>query len=242
MESRSGLLQSRLCFLEGKDMERNQFTCYKSYYDAISLLPDCERLVAYDLLMQYAYVGENPDIGSLPSSVASIFMLLRPNLDAGRRKAENRLGKMKNKAKTNEEQTGNKGEKKEESKDEGKSKVESKSECKSKCEDKKESLYSLNPLTPFERFWQAYPRKEGRREAERVFAEADVSVDVLLRALAEQRQQPNWQKENGRYIPGPAKWLSDRRWETVPPALQSDDFGELELKAIRRIMSNPPGF
>ena len=211
---------------------RKQFTCYRSYYEAIGCLEAEERLAAYDMMMEYAYFGKEPDLQTLPPVVAALFLLMRPNLDAGRRKAENRLGKVKNKERTNEEQTENKRENKSESKSESES--ESKSE--SKCKEEKESLYSNTPpLSPFERFWLAYPRKEGRGEAERVFREVKVPVEVLLRAIAVQRGSPQWQKEGGRYIPSPARWLSQKRWEDRPA--EQAPMGTLEMQAIRRIMT-----
>ena len=69
----------------------------------------------------------------------------------------------------------------------------------------------------FERFWEAYPRKAGKEEARKAFQRVDVPVGVLVDAISVQRKSAQWQKEGGRYIPFPANWLNQRRWEDQPP-------------------------
>lgn len=217
---------------------RKQFTCYRSYYEAISRLPNADRLKAYDLLMSYAFFGLAPDIEDLPALVAGIFILLQPTLDAGRRKAENRIGKMKAAEKTNGKQPQNKEEKKEEHKI--KRKVESEAECKvececeSKCKDEKDSYISDTHTYTFARFWQAYPRKDGMDAAACVFQKLNVSVDVILQALEQQKKQPQWQMEGGRYIPTAAKWLERYPWAQLPGSEGLDP--EMQA-AVRRMMT-----
>lgn len=208
---------------------RKQFTCYRSYYEAIRKIKKAaDRAKAYDILMEYALDGVQPQEDELPVAVSIAFLLIKPTLDTGRKKASNgkKGGEQPSKLQANGKQTASKKEE------------EIEKEVEIELDVEKESY---NPLTPFERFWQAYPRKEGRRDAERAFEGVDVSVDVLLRALEYQRQQPGWQKENGRYIPGPAKWLAGKRWQDSSPP-DPYALGELELQAIRRIMSSPDGF
>ena len=69
----------------------------------------------------------------------------------------------------------------------------------------------------FDRFWEAYPRKVGKEEARKAFERVEVPVDVLVDAISVQRKSAQWQKEGGRYIPFPANWLNQRRWEDQPP-------------------------
>ena len=68
----------------------------------------------------------------------------------------------------------------------------------------------------FERFWEAYPRKMGKEEARKAFQQVDVPVGVLLDAVSVQKKSAQWKKEGGRYIPYPANWLNQRRWEDQP--------------------------
>ena len=65
----------------------------------------------------------------------------------------------------------------------------------------------------FEKFWEAYPKKVGKKEASRAFKKVKEPLDVLLDAIEEQKLSEQWSKENGRFIPNPATWLNQGRWE-----------------------------
>lgn len=71
----------------------------------------------------------------------------------------------------------------------------------------------------FERFWAAYPRKVGKGKARTAFAKALrlTTLDTMLTALAWQRTQPQWLKDGGDYIPHPATWLHQERWDDEAP-------------------------
>ena len=82
-------------------MKRDQFTFYRSYYEALKSLPKKDRTDTVMAILAYALDEELPKLSGVPLSV---FTLIRPTLDSGRIKAENR----KNKTKTNQEQNKNK--------------------------------------------------------------------------------------------------------------------------------------
>ncbi len=93
-------------------MERNQFTFYRSYRDALRALPPKEFKAAVLAICDYALDEVEPDLTGIPNSV---FILIRPTLDSGRIKAANRAKKAEsegegthNKPRTNEKQTQNK--------------------------------------------------------------------------------------------------------------------------------------
>ena len=70
-------------------MERNQFTFYRSIFEAISRIRnDRARAKAYDAICEYALTGKEPELTSLPDAAAIAFISCKPNLDASRRKAE----------------------------------------------------------------------------------------------------------------------------------------------------------
>ena len=72
---------------------------------------------------------------------------------------------------------------------------------------------------PFALFWDAYPRKVGRRDAQQLWQALDVDAALLtaiLQGLARARQSRQWATDGGRYIPNPANWLRGRRWEDQP--------------------------
>ena len=66
----------------------------------------------------------------------------------------------------------------------------------------------------FDRFWEAYPKKQGKGAARKAFkvAKKKVPLDVILSAVERQRQSFQWNQNGGQYIPSPARWLSEERW------------------------------
>lgn len=71
-------------------MQRSQFTFYESFARAMKRIKNKEdRADAYDAIVHYALYGLEPDLDRLPDSAAIAFELIRPNLDASKRKAEN---------------------------------------------------------------------------------------------------------------------------------------------------------
>ncbi len=71
----------------------------------------------------------------------------------------------------------------------------------------------------FEKFWEAYPRHVNRYLAKQAFERLNPDVDTLsaiLKALSRQKESQAWHVEKGRYIPYPARWLSEHRWEDDP--------------------------
>ena len=86
-----------------------------------------------------------------------------------------------------------------------------------KGKDRQDNTEPVRQGQDFDRFWEAYPRKAGKEEARRAFQRVDVPVGVLVDAISVQRKSAQWQKEGGRYIPFPANWLNQRRWEDQPP-------------------------
>ncbi|APW37146.1 hypothetical protein RD110_08000 [Rhodoferax koreense] len=80
-------------------------------------------------------------------------------------------------------------------------------------------------LAGFLEFWKAYPRKVSRPAAHKAWfkvwktREPDRAViDLMLDAIAWQRKTEDWRKEGGRFIPHPATWLNNERWNDEPPA------------------------
>ena len=94
----------------------------------------------------------------------------------------------------------------------------------------------------FEKFWTAYPRKEGKQKARAAFEKVTVPLDVLLTAIESQKRSAQWCKDGGQYIPHAATWLNGKRWEdqlpmdTSIPKGASGHLGDAELEAIRKVM------
>lgn len=86
-----------------------------------------------------------------------------------------------------------------------------------------ESKSNPNCASAFDVFWQAYPRKTGKAAARKAFDKARPPLDVVLKAIEAQNHSAQWQRDNGQYIPYPATWLNQGRWE--------DEVQETELPA-----------
>ena len=85
-------------------MEREQFTFYKSFAEALRIIrKPADRCAAYDALVNYALYGTLPDLDRLPDSAVLFFNMAKPNLDSSRRKAES--GRRGGKANANDEQS-----------------------------------------------------------------------------------------------------------------------------------------
>ena len=85
----------------------------------------------------------------------------------------------------------------------------------------------------FDTFWEAYPRRKGKGAARKAFAKASktVTLGTMLAALERQKASSDWQKEGGQYIPYPATWLNQGRWEDevgidAAPSQRSEDWAE----------------
>ena len=68
----------------------------------------------------------------------------------------------------------------------------------------------------FETFWKAYPRKVGKGAAEKIFKKIHPSGEILrkmLDAIEAQSHSDQWKRDNGQYVPNPATWLNQTRWE-----------------------------
>ena len=67
----------------------------------------------------------------------------------------------------------------------------------------------------FEYFWNAYPKKIGKKEALRAWEKAKDKplLDDILQAIERAKQSEQWMKDNGQFIPNPSTWLNQGRWD-----------------------------
>lgn len=67
----------------------------------------------------------------------------------------------------------------------------------------------------FEAFWAAYPNKVGKAAALKSYKTAARKTDLatMLAAIEAQRRGEKWTRDGGRFIPNPATWLNQERWE-----------------------------
>ena len=72
----------------------------------------------------------------------------------------------------------------------------------------------------FERFWTAYPRKVAKQTAMRAFEKIDpdeAMLETMIAAIGKWKMTDQWNEAGGQFIPHPATWLNQRRWEDELP-------------------------
>lgn len=95
---------------------------------------------------------------------------------------------------------------------------------------------SAQQETKFTRFWSVYPKRVGKQAAQKAFAKAIrvTDIETILSAVEKQKKCDQWTKNNGQYIPNPATWLNQGRWEDeteveVSGKNKRSDFATLEI-------------
>jgi len=92
----------------------------------------------------------------------------------------------------------------------------------------------------FESWWTAYPKKRAKAAAAKAFRRLKLTpelADKIMAALEQQKKSADWLTFGGRFIPYPATWLNNCRWEDEmePPeepetrAATEDDLWRLGL-------------
>ena len=79
----------------------------------------------------------------------------------------------------------------------------------------------------FDTFWKAYPKHVGKKEAKRRFLKLNKALlQVMLQAIDKQKQTDQWRKNNGQFVPNPATWLNQERWEDEVPEKTLDEIAQ----------------
>ena len=68
----------------------------------------------------------------------------------------------------------------------------------------------------FDWFWSEYPKKRAKLEALKAWKETEElrpDVELLIAILSVQKQSMEWVRNGGEYIPYPATYLRQGRWD-----------------------------
>lgn len=85
-----------------------------------------------------------------------------------------------------------------------------------KVNEKKQQLQRHAFDERFETFWKTYPKKIGKGAAEKAWSRissVEAVFEKIVGAVAVQVRSEQWLKDGGQFIPHPATWLNQRRWE-----------------------------
>jgi len=72
------------------------------------------------------------------------------------------------------------------------------------------------PLMGFDKFWEAYPKKKSKGQAEKAWRKINPDEQLcqsIMEGLDRATRSDQWTKDGGRYIPHPATWLNAKGWE-----------------------------
>lgn len=230
---------------------RKQMTFYSSFWEAINALPKKDQLPVMRATIEYGLNGAHNE--KLTVAQSAFFSLIKPNLDASRKKASGgKTGGSRTKASCKDSESIPQASRKDAaSEKEREDEIESELEV----EIEKESLLSSSATAAednkpaaeasagFDVFWEKFPNKVCMREAADAWKDICVSETTPAQILAGLDRWINsleWEKEGGRYIPRPARWLSELRWQEHPrekiPQGATGNLGTAELEAIQRLL------
>lgn len=99
-------------------------------------------------------------------------------------------------------------------------------ESESESEKEKESE-SNSSASAFDLFWNAYPKKVGKDAAKKAFQKVKAPIETLVYAIEKQKRSAQWLKDGGQYIPNPATWLNQGRWEDELPEPKSGQTSQM---------------
>jgi len=96
--------------------------------------------------------------------------------------------------------------------------------------EERETLCARDPRELlFDEFWKAYPKKNSKKYAHQAFMNIKGLSKVfptMMNALEKQKQSNDWFKDHGQYIPNPATWIHQERWNDEGVKDTSDGVSE----------------
>ena len=205
-------------------MKRKAFSFLRSFYEAACNLSSNKSLQA-DFLMAVCNYGLNATEPEPGGELAALFALVKPNLDISFAKSvAGAKGGSRNKAdesnpEADESELEAEGSRSEANESRNKADESNPEAIKDKglrIKDKglKQSLDLFD--ADFETFWKEYPRKTGKGAAKRAFEKAllkGATLESLVSAVRRQKCGSQWTRDGGQFIPHPATWLNQERWE-----------------------------
>jgi hypothetical protein len=96
------------------------------------------------------------------------------------------------------------------------------------------------PADPFNDFWKAYPRKVGKQAAAKAFqaaakANTSHSAAIVAAAMAYGQSVAKWPKDRQEYVPHPATWLNQGRFDDDPA-----EWARNEPKTLEQLEQETP--
>lgn len=208
-------------------MERDSMVFYRSFYEAIKDLHAEDQVNAFHAIMEYALNG----VEKCDSPTARMALILvKPQIDKNNQRFENgkKGGRGNNQTETKQEPNSANAEPN--VNDNVNDNVNVINPLNPpKGDEQAENLtvetargagtpvdQSMTPAQGFTEFWELYPRKVGKGAAEKAWEKikpGKTLSGMIFQAIECAKKSAEWNKEGGRYIPNPATWLNQKRWE-----------------------------
>jgi len=78
----------------------------------------------------------------------------------------------------------------------------------------------------FDCFWEAYPKKQKKLEAQKAWGKLNPDSELaerIIKDVQRRSQTHDWQKENNKYVPMPTTYLNGQRWTDELPEPKRGD-------------------
>ena len=72
-------------------------------------------------------------------------------------------------------------------------------------------------MSDFDVFWSEYPKKVGKEAARKAWLKSNPNINIVLNTLSWQKESNQWFVNNGKFVPNPATWINQHRWEDEQP-------------------------
>ena len=198
---------------------REKITFFRSYYSAIKRLPKEKQVEAYESILDYALDGVE---SSEDPFICAMLELMKPNIDRSNALSDSASSRGRKGGKPKANESYGKLTKAEEEEEE---EVEVEVEVEQENNNNARARADRDP--GFADFWKAYPKKQGIGAAEKAWKKIKPSEQLLgamLFAISKQKRSRQWREG---YIPNPATWLNQRRWEDVVDDAPPQTFAEM---------------
>jgi hypothetical protein len=111
------------------------------------------------------------------------------------------------------------------------------SKVKESKEKNKRHLRANASILFFDKFWDAYPKKKSKGQAEKTFKNINPDeqlLETMISTIERAKKSEDWIKENGKFIPYPSTWLNAQGWldEYEPEKDEKENKYDLDIKYL----------
>jgi len=89
----------------------------------------------------------------------------------------------------------------------------------------------------FDQFWEIYPKKIGKGAAKKAWGKLRMTEEFfgkIIAAVKKHKTCRQWRDNKGQFIPNPATWLNQERWEDVPDDVRDEEKIKARQEAERQ--------